>query len=140
MSFNQNQICEGYGTARLEWGDYPWMHDPHRCGTAPFSPQVMSDGSQNSCASYCSGFDEKGCNKYRPNYPDDYYLLNYLSNGGNCDDFNDCKREITPITGGGCPSHTNVIENFGMFPQSPLGIVMWLVFLYLIAKIIFSKK
>ena len=114
--------------------------DPHICGTTPFNPQIMSDGSQNSCVSYCGGFDKNGCNKYRPNYPDDDYLLNYLSNGGNCDDFNDCKREITPITGGGCNSHTNVIENFGMSPETPLGVVMWLLFLYLIAKIIFSKK
>lgn len=171
MSFNINQVKEGYGSANLEWGKYPWMSDPHRCGTSAFSPQIMPDGSQNSCGSYCSGFDKNGCNKYLPNYPDDYYILNYVASGGNCDDLKDCKREITPIphpdrncdsTQFGYSSHakagssagmggdyTNkvgpgidypVIENFGMFPETASGVVMWLLFLYLIAYIIFVKK
>lgn len=164
MSFNINQIKEGYGSSHLEWSDYPDHHDSHRCGTSPFSPQIMPDGTQNSCASYCSGFDKNGCNKYLPNYPDDYYILNYTATHGNCDGFGDCKREITPIPHGNrqCDStqygfgtsenngdYTNqvgpginypIVENFGMHPHSPMGILMWLVFLYLLAKFIFGKK
>lgn len=162
MSFNKNQINEGYGTADLEWGDYPWTHDPHRCGNAPFVPNITADGCQNSCGSYCSGFDKSGCNKYLPNYPDDNYILNYMANGGNCDDFNDCKREITPINSN-CGLQSNVvgpscassslslsggasslsggasIEHFGFAPKGTFGILLWIFFLYLIAKIIFRK-
>lgn len=154
MSFNVNQIKEGYGTARLEWSDYPDHKDSHRCGNAPFSPQIMKDGSQNSCASYCSGFDKNGCNKYLPNYPDDYYILNYTATHGNCDGLGDCKREITPIPSKNCDStqfgdYTNmvgpginypIVENFGMFPNTFLGTALWLLFLYLIATAIFCKK
>ena len=142
MSFNINQIKEGYGSAILEWGDYPGNFDPHQCGSAPFHPQIMPNGRQNSCASYCDGFDKKGCNKYLPNYPDDYYLLNYTATHGNCDGFNDCKRGITPIPhpDRNCGyDHTNVIENFGM-PQSPLGIALYFLVFYLIFKAIFCKK
>lgn len=138
MSFNQNQIREGYGTARLQWGDFPSQIDPHRCGDTPFVPQIMPDGSQNSCGSYCDGFDKSGCNKYRSNYPDDNYIQKYVSCGGDCDDLKDCKREITPITG--CPSSSNVIENFEMFPKSMFDYAVWILFLYLIAKIIFEKN
>lgn len=163
MSFNINQIKEGYGSANLEWGDYPSNVDPHRCGTSYFSPQIMEDGSQNSCASYCDGFDKNGCNKYLPNYPDDDYILNYTAKHGNCDGLGDCKREITPVTnnrncdstqfGYGSPiaggDYTNmvgpginypIVENFGMFPQTTFGTIMWLLFLYLLATIIFCKK
>jgi hypothetical protein len=156
MSFNINQIKEGYGSDRLEWSDYPDNHDPHRCGSAPFSPQIMPDGTQNSCGSYCDGFDKKGCNKYLPNYPDDYYLMNYAAKHGNCDGFDDCKREITPVNqacestqSGYGISRTNqvgpginypIIENFGMFPETPFGVVLWLLFLYLIAQILFGKN
>lgn len=172
MSFNNNQIKEGYGTADLEWSDYPNHHDPHRCGNSPFSPNITADGCQNSCGSYCSGFDKNGCNKYLPNYPDDYYILNYVASGGNCDDLKDCKREITPIPhpGRDCGKQTNVVgpmctpdspaalnglsglngvkgvsdyasvEHFGLAPKGPLGVLLWIFFLYLIAKIIFGKK
>ena len=109
----------------------------------------MADGTQNSCASYNSGFDKNGCNKYLPNYPDDYYILNYVSSGGNCDDLKDCKREITPTTGGSCAGVTNkvgpygfnnvTIENFGVFSTSPLNILLWIGILYLIGKVVLKK-
>lgn len=135
------------GYSSLESGFF----DSHRCGTAPFAPQIMPDGTQNSCASYASGFDENGCNKYLPNYPDDDYIQKYISSGGDCDDLKDCKREITPITRGNCNNATNEIASFGctgttiekfgmfgMFPETPFGIVLLIVFLYFISKIIFK--
>lgn len=138
--FNKNQIKEGYGVDGLEWGDYPWKEDPHRCGSAPFVPQIMADGSQNSCGSYCAGFDKNGCNKYLNNYPDDYYLMDYSNKNGNCSDFKDCKRKEEPQEC--CPSHTNVIEyfhDFDMYPDNPFGIVMWLLLLFVIAKIMLRR-
>lgn len=116
--------------------------DAHRCGSTPFSPQIMADGSQNSCASYCGGFDKNGCNKYLPNYPDDDYIHKYISNGGNCNDFKDCKREKTiPAE---CSSSTNIIENFEIFPNSSLGeignILLCVVFFYLIIKVMFCNN
>lgn len=126
------------------------FEDPHRCGTAPFVPRV--DGPiQNSCGSYCSGFDENtGCNKYRPNYPDDYYILNYYKKHGTCVGLEDCKNgippnmlhndSITPIP------NANLVENFGlgdvygMMPSGGLWTIIYILFLILLARAIFAKK
>ena len=66
-----------------------------------------------------------------------------------CDDLKDCKREITPTTGGSCAGVTNkvgpygfnnvTIENFGVFSTSPLNILLWIGILYLIGKVVLKK-
>lgn len=74
----------------LDYSDYPDHHDPHRCGSAPFVPNV--DGPrQHSCGSYADHFDENGCNRYMPNYPDDLYLEEH-----GCEGLADCKDGIPP--------------------------------------------
>ncbi len=118
--------------------------DSHRCGTAPFVPDV-SGPIQNSCGSYCSGFDKKtGCNKYRPNYPDDYYILNYVDKHGTCDGLQDCKNGVPPAVLSnesiGPTSVPYIVENFGMMPSGGLWTVIYIVFLFLLAKMIFGKK
>ena len=74
----------------LDYSEYPDHHDPHRCGSAPFVPNV--DGPrQHSCGSYADHFDENGCNRYMPNYPDDLYLEEH-----GCEGLADCKDGIPP--------------------------------------------
>ena len=132
-------------------------YDPHRCGNAPFSPTIEADGTQNSCASYANGFDKDGCNKYLPNYPDDDFIFDHLEKGGSCDDLKDCKRklDVDVDRNAGCfpttneynefsvcnsKNATNTIEQFGMYFDSPLNIVLWIVFLCIIAILFFDIK
>lgn len=130
----------------MMYGEYPWKEDPHRCGNAPFVPQIMPDGTQNSCGSYCAGFDGSGCNKYLPNYPDDYYLLDYVASGGDCKDFEDCKRDITPVPNGEeCNKGVNfsiqnntIVENFGnVFDTDYFNLALWAIVIILTLRLIF---
>jgi len=83
-------LIENYGQAWLEESQFPDHHQNHRCGDAPFVPNV--DGPrQHSCGSYKDGFGPNGCNKYRPNYPDDLYLKTH-----GCKGLADCKNGIPP--------------------------------------------
>ena len=69
---------------------WPNNIDPHRCGDAPFVPNV--DGpEQNSCGSYKASFGPNGCSRYRPNYPDDRYLEQH-----GCEGLQDCYNGQTP--------------------------------------------
>jgi hypothetical protein len=138
-----------YGDAGLDFSRYPMNTDPHRCGTAPFVPQII-DGEQNSCGSYCAGFDKKGCNKYLNNYPDDVYLQNY---SGDCSDFKDCKRKMDTGCPGECkkdfifgmqnnatfPVFLNTVENFdtSLRPHSLFESLLLLLFVILLFKIVF---
>ena len=63
-----------YGSPFLDYNEFPDLHDPHRCGSAPFVPAIDAEGNQHSCGSYPKYFDKNGCNRYMPNYPDDEYL------------------------------------------------------------------
>ena len=74
----------------LASSDYPDRHDPHRCGNAPFVPRVDSQ-RQHSCGSYEDGFNEYGCNKYLPNYPDDLYIEEH-----GCKGLSDCQDGVPP--------------------------------------------
>lgn len=87
---SHNRLVENYGQPFLEKSVWPDHHDPHRCGDAPFVP-VVDAPRQHSCGSYAAGFDEKGCNKYRPNYPDDLWLE---TNG--CKGWADCMDGVPP--------------------------------------------
>ena len=151
MTHRQN-LTENYGRPFLQWGNYgktcdggeDAFEDPHRCGTAPFAPNV--DGPiQNSCGSYCSGFDKTtGCNKYRPNYPDDYYILNYMKTHKTCDGLQDCKNGVPPTQLGNesimpTPS-PYVVENFAMMPTGGVWNILYIVFLVLLARCMFNKK
>lgn len=70
----------------LHFSEWPDLHDPHRCGDAPFVPNVTCERA-NSCGSYEAGFNEKGCNKWRPNYPDDMYIEQHGCKGlADCED------------------------------------------------------
>ncbi len=76
----------------LNYSEWPDLHDPHRCGTAPFVPRVDGEGGrQNSCGSYEAGFGPNGCNKYRPNYPDDLYIEQH-----GCKGLADCEDNVPP--------------------------------------------
>lgn len=79
-----------YGSPYLHKSEFPDHHDPHRCGTAPFVPDVSGE-RQHSCGSYAAHFDENGCNKYRPNYPDDLYLEKH-----GCEGLGDCFDGVPP--------------------------------------------
>lgn len=141
--------CEKYtGLDRLNYTslDVAFM-DSHRCGTSPFVPSV--DGpEQHSCGSYCAGFDKKtGCNKFRPNYPDDDYIINYVKEHGNCDGLEDCKNCAPQIAKHDIrPLVNECIENFGMndihgmIPRGGIWTILYLIFLVLIARIVFFKK
>ena len=83
-------LIENYGQPWLEKSKFPDDHDPHRCGTAPFVP-VVNAPRQHSCGSYAAGFNAKGCNIYRPNYPDDLYLQKH-----GCEGLADCKNGVPP--------------------------------------------
>lgn len=74
----------------LLYSDYTKVTDPHRCGNSPFVPRVDSE-TQNSCGSYEAGFNKNGCNKYRPNYPDDMYIEKH-----GCRGLADCKDGVPP--------------------------------------------
>ncbi len=87
----------------LDFSEFPDLHDPHRCGTAPFVPNVNGP-RQNSCGSYELGFKKNGCNKYMPNYPDDLYIEN---NG--CEGLADCYNGKLP--------KTNMIKEGQMLPK-----------------------
>jgi len=83
-------LVENYGQPNLETAVWPNTHDPHRCGTAPFVPNVNGP-IQNSCGSYGYYFNKNGCNRYMPNYPDDLYIAQH---GCNC--LADCKNGVPP--------------------------------------------
>lgn len=85
-----SDLVENYGQSWLQQSQYPDLHDPHRCGTAPFVPRVDAP-RQHSCGSYEAGFGPDGCNKYQPNYPDDYYLRMH-----GCKGLADCKNGVPP--------------------------------------------
>lgn len=88
---NEQGLVENYGQAWLDKSEWPDLHSPHRCGDAPFVPVVDGTPRQHSCGSYAAGFNEAGCNKYRPNYPDDMWLE---QNG--CAGLADCKDGVPP--------------------------------------------
>ena len=108
----------------LDFSEWPDLHQPHSCGTAPFVPDVSCERA-NSCGSYAAGFN---C-KYRPNCPDDLYMEHH---GCNCGDgvlpTRDIVREggrppqllrmlrIWPADGYGVPrtnrNVNNLLENF----------------------------
>lgn len=149
MTHRQN-LAENYGGPLLQWGNYgntcgpDAFEDPHRCGTAPFVPNV-SGPIQNSCGSYCDGFDKKtGCNKYKTNYPDDYYIADYIKQHGSCDGLYQECREC-----GDCPTieqFSNLrenfctMENFCMMPKGGLWTIIYIVFLILLARCMLIKK
>lgn len=83
-------LIENYGEPRLITAEWPDHHQPHRCGTAPFVP-VADAPRQHSCGSYKAGFGPNGCNKYRPNYPDDLYIQTH-----GCEGLADCKDGVPP--------------------------------------------
>lgn len=137
-------INRGYENASLEWGDFPWKEDPHRCGDAPFVPQVMADGTQNSCGSYCDGFNKEGCNKYRPNYPDDEYLQQFIRHGGDCNEFNDCKNNKSLCNGKECDTglnfriQNNTLEHFGFSSEVDMfNLLLWLIIIFIGLKMIY---
>ena len=138
------QTIEHYGGNHLNYGDYPFLNDPHRCGNAPFVPNV-SGKEQNSCGSYCGGFDDTtGCNKYLPNYPDDYYILQYYAKHGTCNGLQDCKNGNPPTqlgSDGIRPIPTpHLVENFGFRPTGLVWTLIYIAFLFLIGKCLFGKK
>ena len=78
-------LHENYGSPYLQYNEYPFLEQSHKCGSAPFVPEITPDGQQNSCGSYRHHFNEKGCNKYTPNYPDDLYIMHHGCKGlGDC--------------------------------------------------------
>lgn len=88
--FPTMSLIENYGSQRLFNSQWPNHEDPHRCGQAPFVPSV--DGPvQHSCGSYPDHFDKNGCNKYKPNYPDDLYIQTH-----GCAGLADCKGGVPP--------------------------------------------
>lgn len=68
----------------LPYSEFPDEHDPHRCGSAPFVP-VVDAPRQHSCGSYPASFDQNGCSRWLPNYPDDLWLAKHGCKGlGDC--------------------------------------------------------
>jgi hypothetical protein len=75
----------------LDFSEWPDEHDSHRCGSAPFVPDV-SGQRQHSCGSYKAAFNQDGCNAYTPNYPDDLYIAKH-----GCAGMADCYDGKPPI-------------------------------------------
>lgn len=102
----------------LEYSDWPNDIDPHRCGTAPFVPDVWGP-EQNSCGSYKAGFNEKGCNKFLPNYPDDQYIAKHGAKG-----LSDCYNGVAPdgdCKGAGPRQLPPIWPTTGFLPDRPIG-------------------
>lgn len=139
--------------SKLDFSEFPDLHDPHRCGTSPFVPNV-DDDRQNSCGSYSQSFNENGCSKYRPNYPDDLYLLEH-----GCEGLGDCYDGVPPPSGKpqGLPAHPDNLgkwpatgfqdtvvqgKNLGLLGESfsgggnPLSLIMWVIVIYMLFKLL----
>lgn len=129
----------------IDGGVYPFVVDPHRCGSAPFSPQILVDGTQNSCGSYDMHYDVNGCNEYRPTYPDDDYITAQFRRHGNCVMFKDCNPVRKKYKS--CMASSNriddltqqaMIEQFGSkFPY--LTYVLYVFVIYVLIKLVFCK-
>lgn len=133
--------------------EFPWKHDPHRCGSAPFVPQVLADGTQNSCGSYEYTFDSEGRNEYLANYPDDIRIQDYACAGGDCNDFKqlDLVRPIVENNEGCCKGLNYRIQNNDAQPStmegfcSPMAnerflmLVMWFILIAVFLKVVCLK-
>lgn len=135
-------------------------HDPHRCGSAPFVPQIMPDGSQNSCGSYEYAFDKEGRNEYLAKYPDDEFINDYVCRGGDCNEFKKLDR-LKPImeNNTGCCDglnysiqnnnvdakikgkiSDNIVENFTGTPGPHLIVILlWIILLVVMLKLVCMK-